>query len=199
MHATWRCCTAPSAQHTSAACEVRAGHLEADQMVCAMQDGTFADQVYRPLRKNEAGDACVFLDGRRCSVYNSRPAQVAAALASSGTAHLTSSDQAPHCSKCRLACSAARTRSGRSTYRAHMTGKRRQRAARASPPRPRQDVPRRLVRPGLAAPGHGNALPLAASWVRAAPNIHVFISALQPFRYGVHRRMECCTSHAPCM
>jgi len=64
---------------------VRAGHRKADQTVSAAQDGTFADQVYRPLRKNAVGDACVFLDGRHCSVYNSRPAQVAAALASSGS------------------------------------------------------------------------------------------------------------------
>jgi len=61
------------------------GHRKADHTVSAAQDGTFADQVYRPLRKNAAGDACVLLDGRHCSVYNSRPAQVAAALGSSGS------------------------------------------------------------------------------------------------------------------
>ena len=40
------------------------------------QDGEFGGATYKPLRKNAAGDACVFLDGRLCSIYAARPAQV---------------------------------------------------------------------------------------------------------------------------
>ncbi|KAK9825453.1 hypothetical protein WJX81_002266 [Elliptochloris bilobata] len=40
-----------------------------------VQDGEFGKAVYKPLRKNAAGNACVFLDGSLCSVYTARPAQ----------------------------------------------------------------------------------------------------------------------------
>lgn len=43
--------------------------------VQAISDAAGGNRRYT-LRKSDAGNACVFLDGKQCSIYADRPAQV---------------------------------------------------------------------------------------------------------------------------